>query len=212
MTNDETLNINPENAPPSEENQKPQGHDAIFNQNETESTSDDSSLSPDNEINTLKTELQSMKDQWMRSEAENQNLRNRHKKELDDTRLYAIQKFARDIVETAENLRRGIDSLPASTEDEDPIITKMREGFESTERSFLKILEKNGIKCEDPTGSPFDANKHQAMAEQPSEEHPSGTIIQSWTPTWTLNDRLLKPAMVVVAKNPDHSSNNSQEK
>ena len=85
------------------------------------------------------------------------------------------------------------------------MITKMREGFESTERSFLKILEKNGIKCEDPTGSPFDANKHQAMAEQPSDEHPQGTIIQSWTPTWTLNDRLLKPAMVVVAKSPENT-------
>ena len=174
-------------------------------QEENGTESSDSSSSQNSEVDKLKNELQAMKDQWMRSEAENQNLRNRHKKELEDTRLYTVQKFARDIVEAAENLRRGIDSLPKPAENEDPMITKMREGFESTERSFLKILEKNGIKCEDPTGSPFDANKHQAMAEQPSDEHPQGTIIQSWTPTWTLNDRLLKPAMVVVAKSPENT-------
>lgn len=169
------------------------GHETLFSAEEGTETEE-------NTIEKLKIELQEAKDQWLRSEAENQNLRNRHKKELDDTRLYAVQKFARDVVEAAENLRRGVDSLPKQTESEDPILTKMREGFESTERSFLQVLEKNGIKCEDPTGAPFDANKHQAMAEQPSDEHPPGTVLQSWTPTWTLNNRLLKPAMVIVTK------------
>lgn len=202
MTKEENLHIYPENAPYSEQEQDVAGHQTIFNQADEEEAENPETIS---ENDRLKAELQSMKDQWMRSEAENQNLRNRQKKELEDTRLYAIQKFARDVVETAENLRRGIDSLPKPSEDEDPMLTKMREGFESTERSFLKILEKNGIKYEDPTGASFDANKHQAMAEQPSNEHPHGTVIQSWTPTWTLNDRLLKPAMVVVSKNPDHT-------
>ncbi|MUH05459.1 nucleotide exchange factor GrpE [Commensalibacter melissae] len=205
MTKEENLHANTENSSVPDQEQDPRGHETIFPQEENGTESSDSSSSQNSEVDKLKNELQAMKDQWMRSEAENQNLRNRHKKELEDTRLYTVQKFARDIVETAENLRRGIDSLPKPAENEDPMITKMREGFESTERSFLKILEKNGIKCEDPTGSPFDANKHQAMAEQPSDEHPQGTIIQSWTPTWTLNDRLLKPAMVVVAKSPENT-------
>ncbi|CAI3936612.1 nucleotide exchange factor GrpE [Commensalibacter communis] len=181
----------------SEQEEVSSGHETIFNQ--TQEAAEDAASEPDS-VEKLKAELQEAKDNWLRSEAENQNLRNRHKKELDDTRLYSVQKFARDVVEAAENLRRGLDSLPAKTEGEDPILTKMREGFESTERSFLQILDKNGIKYEDPTGAPFDANKHQAMAEQPSDEHPSGTVIQSWTPTWTLNNRLLKPAMVIVAK------------
>lgn len=172
------------------------GHETLFNSQEGTETEEDT-------VEKLKAELQEAKDHWLRSEAENQNLRNRHKKELDDTRLYAVQKFARDVVEAAENLRRGVDSLPKQTESEDPILTKMREGFESTERSFLQVLEKNGIKYEDPTGAPFDANKHQAMAEQPSDEHPPGTVLQSWTPTWTLNNRLLKPAMVIVTKASD---------
>lgn len=205
MTKEENLHANTENSSVPDQEQDSRGHETIFPQEENDTESSDSSSSQNSEVDKLKNELQAMKDQWMRSEAENQNLRNRHKKELEDTRLYTVQKFARDIVEAAENLRRGIDSLPKPAENEDPMITKMREGFESTERSFLKILEKNGIKCEDPTGSPFDANKHQAMAEQPSDEHPQGTIIQSWTPTWTLNDRLLKPAMVVVAKSPENT-------
>ena len=70
------------------------------------------------------------------------------------------------------------------------------------ERGFLALLERNGIKREDPTGKPFDPNLHQAMAEQESEAHPPGTVMQAWTPAWTLNGRLLRPAMVVVAKAP----------
>lgn len=148
----------------------------------------------------LEQEAAEMKEKWLRSEAENQNLRNRAKREVDDARQYAVQKFARDVVEAAENLRRALSSLPAAQEGEDTVITKMREGIESTERSFISILERHGIKCEDPSGKTFDANLHQAMAEQPSAAHAPGTVMQAWTPTWTLHGRLLKPAMVVVAK------------
>ena len=66
----------------------------------------------------------------------------------------------------------------------------------------MPLLERNGIKREDPTGTAFDPNLHQAMSEQDSAEHPPGTVIQAWTPAWTLNGRLLRPAMVVVAKVP----------
>ncbi len=71
------------------------------------------------------------------------------------------------------------------------------------ERSFLSLLERNGITRVDATGKPFDANLHQAMAEQPSAEHAPGTVMQQWTAGWTLNGRLLRPAMVVVAKAAD---------
>ncbi|WP_338422395.1 nucleotide exchange factor GrpE [Acetobacter musti] len=152
-------------------------------------------------IKELEAQLAEEHDKWVRSEAEMQNLRARTKRELDDARQYAVQKFARDVVEAAENLRRGLASLPKPAENEDGMITKMREGIESTERSFLSILERHGVISHDPSGQAFDANHHQAMAEQPSEEHAHGTVIQAWTPTWTLHGRLLKPAMVVVAKN-----------
>jgi len=154
------------------------------------------------EIETLRAEASEFRDKWMRAEAEMQNLRARTKRELEDARQFAVQKFARDVVEAAENLKRGLASLPGTTEGEDSIITKMREGFESTERSFVGILERNGISAAEPVGQPFDANLHQAMAENHSDEHPQGTVVQAWTPAWTLHGRLLKPAMVVVSKGP----------
>ena len=153
-------------------------------------------------IAVLEAESQDLRDRWMRSEAEMQNVRTRGRREVEDARQFAVQKFARDIAEAAENLKRGLDSLPPATEGEPDIVSKLREGFAGVERAMLAAMERNGVACEDPTGKPFDANLHQAMAEQPSDAHPPGTIIQAWTPAWTLNGRLLRPAMVVVAKAP----------
>ena len=154
----------------------------------------------DAEIARLTAERDDMRDRWLRAEAEMANVRARAKRDVDDTRQYAVQKFAADVVEAAENLRRGLSNLPAQTADEPEIVTKLRDGFEGVERSFVGLLERNGIQRIDPTGQPFDANLHQAMAEQPSAEHPPGTVVQAWTTGWTLNGRLLRPAMVVVAK------------
>ena len=155
---------------------------------------------PADQVEQLTRERDDMRDRWLRAEAEMANIRARAKRDVDDTRQYAVQKFAADVVEAAENLRRGLSSLPAQAADEPEVVTKLREGFEGVERNFVAILERNGIARTDPTGQPFDANLHQAMAEQPSSEHEPGTVMQAWTQTWTLNGRLLKPAMVVVAK------------
>lgn len=157
---------------------------------------------PEQRIAALEQELQEMRDKWLRSEAEMANLRARTKREVEDARAYAMQKFGRDVAEAAENLTRGLDSLPKKTEGEPDIIVKLRDGFEGIERSFISLLERNGITRQDPTGATFDANLHQAMAEQETTDHPPGTIVQAWTQTWLLNGRLLRPGMVVVAKAP----------
>ncbi len=151
-------------------------------------------------IRTLEAEVQELRDRWMRSEADMQNLRNRTKREVDEARQFAVQKFAKDVVEAAENLRRGIENLPKPLPSEPEIVTRLREGFEGVERSFVGVLERNGIVAEEPLGKLFDPNLHQAMGEQPSDQHPPGTVLQAWSRGWTLNGRLLKPAMVVVAK------------
>ena len=153
-------------------------------------------------IAALEAERDELKDKWMRSEAENANIRTRARRDADDARQYAVQKFATDVVEAAENLKRGIDSLPAPSDDMPAIVVKVREGLEGVERSFTGILERNGIKKEDPVGQAFDPNKHQAMQEQESSDHKAGTVMQAWTACWTLHGRLLKPAMVVIAKAP----------
>ncbi len=153
-------------------------------------------------ISALEAERDDFRDRWMRAEAEAQNIRARAKRDVDETRQYAVQKFARDVAEAAENIKRGLDSIPARTESEPEIVGKLRDGFEGVERSFVGLLERNGVVRTDPTGALFDPNLHQAMAEQETSEHPPGTVLQAWTQGWTLNGRLLRPAMVVVAKAP----------
>ena len=153
-------------------------------------------------IAELEAERDDFRERWMRSEAEIQNVRNRAKREVDETRQYAVQKFARDVAEAAENIKRGLDSIPAHAEGEPELVSKLRDGFEGVERSFLALLERNGVVRTDPTGTAFDPNLHQAMAEQETDAHPPGTVMQAWTLAWTLNGRILRPAMVVVAKAP----------
>jgi molecular chaperone GrpE len=153
-------------------------------------------------IAELGAELAEMKDRWIRSEAETANVRARAHREVNETRQYAVQKFAQDVVEAAENLHRGLESLPPSAEGEPEIVVRLREGLDGIERNFVNILERNGVRREDPTGAPFDPNMHQAMAEQESAAHAPGSVMHAWTPVWTLNGRLLRPAMVVVAKAP----------
>jgi molecular chaperone GrpE len=151
-------------------------------------------------IAALEAEAAQMRDKWLRAEAEMQNLRSRAKREAEEARLFAVQKFARDVVETAENLRRGLDSLPPAEEGESELLAKLRNGFEGVERGFVAVLERHGIQRKEAAGQAFDPELHQAMAEQPAPDGVApGTVIQAWTPAWTLNGRLLKPAMVVVA-------------
>ncbi|MBV8523302.1 MAG: nucleotide exchange factor GrpE [Acetobacteraceae bacterium] len=157
---------------------------------------------PHAHIAGLEREVAEMRDRWMRAEAEIANVRARGRREVDETRQYAIQKFARDVVEAADNIRRGIESLPPAVPGEPEIVAKLHEGLSNIERSLLAVLERNGIERIDPTGRPFDPNLHQAMAEQESPDHAPGSVMQAWTPAWTLNGRLLRPAMVVVAKAP----------
>ena len=157
-------------------------------------------LTPEQRILALEADVEALRDRWLRAQADMQNLRARTQREVADARAYATQKFARDVVEAAENLRRGIESLPPATEDEPELLAKLRGGFESVEKSFLAILERNGVTRQDAQGQPFDPEMHQAMAQQPAPEGVApGTVIQAWTPAWLLNGRLLKPAMVVVA-------------
>ena len=166
-------------------------------------TTSDAPLDLNARVAQLEAERDDMRDRWLRAEAEMANVRARAKRDVDDARQYAVQKFAKDVVEAADNLHRGLAALPAPAADEPEMVTKLRDGFEGVERSFHAILERNGVARQDPAGQPFDANLHQAMAEQPSAEHPPGTVVQAWTPAWTLNGRLLRPAMVVVSRAPE---------
>jgi len=147
----------------------------------------------------LEAELGAVRDRWMRAEAEMQNLRARAARDVQDARNYAVQKFAADMAEAAENFRRALDAIPAA-EEPDGLSARLRGGVEGVERAFVAALERHGVKRVDAQGAPFDAELHQAMAEQPAPEGVEpGTVLQAWSSAWTLNGRLLRPAMVVVA-------------
>lgn len=152
------------------------------------------------QISGLDAELALMRDRWMRAEAEIVNIPARAKRDVDDVRQFAVQKFATDIVEAAENLRRGLASIPQAVAGEPEIVKRLRDGFIGVERNFIDLLKRNGVETEDPMGSPFDPKLHQAMSEQETGDHAPGTVLHALSAVWTLNGRLLRPAMVVVEK------------
>ena len=142
------------------------------------------------------------RDRWIRAEAEIANIRAIAAREVADVRLYAVQKFAKDVVEGVENLRRGLESLPPIGP-EDPIaLTTIRDGFAGVERAFLTLLQRNNILREEALGLPFDPNRHQSMGDRETQSARAGTVVAAMSGTWTLNGRLLRPAMVIVAKTP----------
>jgi molecular chaperone GrpE len=158
------------------------------------------------QVEALQAELDEMQNRWMRSEAEIVNVRARAKRDVDEARQFAVQKFANDMIDAAENLRRGLNNLPAATPDEPKSISGLRSGLMEVERSFLGLLERNGVKSENPIGSMFSPDFHQAIAERETTDHSAGTVLQTLTPSWNLNGRLLRPAIVIVAKSASQAS------
>lgn len=153
----------------------------------------------------LTAQLAEMRERWVRSEAEIANVRKRAQRDIDDARNFGIQKFANDMVEAAENLKRGLTSLPPPAPDEPKSLSGLRSGLVEIERGFLDMLERNGVKMEDPTGAVFAPAVHQAIGQREMSTQAAGTIAHAVSPIWTLNGRLLRPAVVLVAMAPTGS-------
>jgi len=146
-------------------------------------------------------ELGETKDRLLRTLAEMENLRRRTEREVADVRAYGISRFARDVLDIADNLQRALDAVPADArENADPGLKALIEGVELTEKGLHSALEKNGVKKFDPTGQKFDPNLHQAMYEVPNESVPSGTVLHVVQSGYMIGDRMLRPALVGVAK------------
>jgi molecular chaperone GrpE len=137
----------------------------------------------------------------LRTLAEMENLRQRTRREVADSKMYGITGFARDILDIADNLQRALDAVPAEARAAaDPGLKGLIEGVELTERSLLNALEKNGVKKFDPAGEKFDPNFQQAMFEVPDASVPTGTVVQVVQAGYTIGERVLRPAMVGVSK------------
>jgi molecular chaperone GrpE len=156
-------------------------------------------LSPEARMAALEAELAEQKDRLLRALAETENVRRRSQREREDASKYAVAGFAKELLSVADNLRRALDSLPAE-EAKDPRTVSLLEGVEATERELLGVFERNGVRRIDPDGERFDHNFHQAIFEAERPGKPAGTIIEVLQPGYVLHDRLLRPAMVGVAK------------
>ena len=141
-----------------------------------------------------------LNDKLLRAVAELENFRRRAEKERQDTAKFAIAGFARDSLTVLDNLRRGLDSVSAEERDGNPALAALAAGMELTERELIATLERHGIEKLDPLGAPFDHDRHQAMFEVDDKSRPAGTVVEVVQPGYLLNQRLLRPAMVGVAK------------
>jgi len=158
----------------------------------------------DEEIARLKEEAGQLKDQLLRSVADLDNLRKRAERERAEATLYAATNFARNILTVSDNLSRALDMAHADAlrEASEPI-RNLIAGVEVTNRELLNVFERHGIKRIDPLGQKFDPNLHQAVFEVPTGDDPPGTVVQVLQAGFTIGDRVLRPAMVGVARNPD---------
>ncbi len=153
------------------------------------------------EVDILRAENTDLKDRLLRALADGENVRRRAEREKTDASQYAITKFARDILAVADNFQRALDALsPESREAASNQVKAVIEGVEVTERQLLATLERHGVKPIDTSDGRFDPNLHQAIAEVPGEGRPKGTIVSVVQTGYQIGDRLLRPAMVTIAR------------
>ncbi|KAB1084992.1 nucleotide exchange factor GrpE [Neorhizobium galegae] len=152
-------------------------------------------------LELLKAENNELRDRFLRLAAEMDNLRRRTEREIKDAKSYAAAGFARDMLAVSDNLRRALDAVPTEMRaTADASLTTLLEGVEMTERSMLSALERHGVKKIDAEGQKFDPNFHQAMFEIPNPAVPNNTVVQVVQAGFTIGERVLRPAMVGVAK------------
>lgn len=153
----------------------------------------------EDQLAQAQAEAAELKDRLLRALAETENARRRAERERQDAARYGVATFARDLLDVADNLRRAIDSAPESQVN-DELTRTLLMGVAATERALLTAFERHGIRRIDPKGERFDHNYHQAVFEAENTGRPAGTIVEVLQPGYMLHDRLLRPAMVGVAK------------
>jgi molecular chaperone GrpE len=151
-------------------------------------------------LTAARREAAESRDRALRALAELENFRRRADRERQETAKYAIASFARDFLPVVDNLRRGLDSVSAEDRKANRTLDTLASGMELTEREVLAALERHGITRIDPLGEPFDHNLHQAMFEVEDAAVPAGSVAQVMQAGYVLHDRLLRPALVGVAK------------
>ncbi len=176
-------------------------NEAAENARDRENASPGAGEQPADPVQSLAAEAAEMRDRWMRAMAEMENLRRRTEREIADARTYGIAAFARDILAVADNMDRALKALDDEIRDKaDAGVKGLLDGVELTERELHKALEKHGVRKLEPHGKKFDPHLHQAMFEVPDTSVPSGTVVQVVQEGYAIGERVLRPALVGVAK------------
>jgi|TARA_R110000822_G_scaffold59736_39_gene149318 molecular chaperone GrpE len=151
---------------------------------------------PNEDLVQLQAELEGAKDQELRTQAEMQNLRRRMERDVENAHKYALDKFVGELLPVVDNLERALQTIDDSSDD----IKVLSEGVELTLKSFQDVLARFKVEAVDPKGQVFNPEFHQAMSmlEMPGEA--PNTVVDVFQKGYTLNGRLVRPAMVVVAK------------
>ncbi|EKF60369.1 heat shock protein GrpE [Agrobacterium albertimagni AOL15] len=186
------------------------GPDAAATEAEATATTEEGQVANESEagsaqeidpIDALKAENADLRDRFLRLAAEMDNLRRRTDREIKDAKSYAVTGFARDMLSVSDNLRRAIETLPEEARAAaDATLTALIEGVEMTERGMLATLERHGVRKIEAEGQKFDPNFHQAMFEVPNPNVPNNTVVQVVQAGYAIGERVLRPAMVGVAK------------
>jgi molecular chaperone GrpE len=151
-------------------------------------------------VQQLETELAELKDRSLRALADAENTRRRAQREVVEARKYAASGVVKDLLNVSDNLRRALESVPPELRAQDEQVKNLVVGVELVEKDLLSAFEKHGVKKIEPLNEPFNHEYHQAMYEIENTGKPSGTVVQLLQPGYVLHDRLLRPAMVAVAK------------
>jgi molecular chaperone GrpE len=180
------------------------------NQDATEAKANETQT-PD-PLATAEAERDDFKDKLLRTLAEMENLRRRTEREIADAKAYAVTSFARDLLGSADNLRRALESVPETAQAAaDNALKAVVEGVELTERELLKTLERHGVRKIDPQGEKFDPNLHQAMFEAPDAGIAKGLVSKVVQTGYKIGERVLRPALVgVSAGAPKPAANGSE--
>lgn len=159
--------------------------------------------SADAELETLQAELHKHKELVLRIQAEAENQRKRIERDFDKRRRFALESFMRELIGVRDSLERGLDASSNGDDEQaaaGDAVTPLREGMQMTLKQLDKTLSDNGLSVVDPLGEAFDPERHEAVTMQPSSEQEPGTVLQVIQKGYCLHDRLLRPAMVIVAK------------
>lgn len=151
-------------------------------------------------VRELESQQADLTDRLLRAHAEMDNLRKRTEREKQEGAKYAITKFALDMVGIGDNFQRAVAAVPGNAREADGAMKSLIEGVEMTERAFLQVLERHGVKPVNPMGEAFNPNLHQAVMEEVVADVPAGTVIKVFQAGYVIEDRVLRPAMVVVSR------------